>query len=598
MDLTVLPPEILEIILLKLDTQSLASCALVDECLEKIIYSHRFLDEYCRVTFNCSWLTAQDVNEWNISLPYEFWYWTYETVKTLDVHHGPIFLQGSYLTKIGVLKHLFFMWLTGGKRSGFMDSHTLMNVLYPLPNNIYSLFKRENKLPEPLVIDSLMKVFLWIPEIMNISCSGLKIFTYQNSPIMSTQMKFLYRTRLKSKLPKLFKPIFSVEILGTSNAHTPSRNPALMVLMDREILVLWFGMPNLLTERPDSLDYMHFGKFQHKITKEELQAKVQVPIQHFYNYILQSYDGSAEATSSELSLNGLQSPLLRFENSDVAYLTILLAQESFKALQKRFKTILSKTCSDLAKIIHKQCEGKVEHLIEFLNIKQSANGNIDDYIIKMLGVDKSTIKVDTLSNTEFIIIKCFLERIAYLFRNEIHKTLSDSFSHAFLCDCLGQCFPRKVPLKEATNSSIDKCLSAKKRNGLYSPQMWPPQVLTAAYQAIPAMAHVVQMDLSLATSGRRKCALSASIIKQLGRSLNKAGLCLTIRPPDKPRCAPVLPQIRLLTFENLGRDSDLRAMARKNNLYSEPPAFLKRKTSPSPENTEAKFPRNTDKPFP
>ena len=446
------------------------------------------------------------------------------------------------------------MWLMGGKRSGFMDSHTLMSVLYPLPDSIQDIFKTGSKIFDPLVNDTLMKIFLWLPEIMNISCSSLKIFTYQNGPIISTPMKFLFRTRVKSKLPKNFKPIFSVELLGTANVQNPTRNPALMVLMDKEIWVLWFGMPNLTTERPDSLDYMHFGKFLHTITKAELHAKVQVPIQHFYNYILESYDESVEASSSEMSLNGLQSPILRFENSDVAYLTVLLAQESFKALQKRFKTILSKTCSSLANILHKQGEAKGDQLMELLNIKLSTNCNIEEYIIKMLDIDKNTLKLDSLSNTEFILTKCFLERIAYLFRNEIHKTLSSNFSHAFLCDCLGQSFPLKVPMKADTKTSIEKCLSGKLRNGLYSPQMWPPQVLTAAYQAIPALADVVKMDVSLMAIGRRKCALSSSAIKQLSRSLNKAGLGLTIRPPDKPRCAPVLAQLRLLTFENLGRD--------------------------------------------
>ena len=91
MDLISLPPEIIELILLGLDIQDLAACALVDDHLEKIVYSRHFLDEYCRHTFGCSWLTIEDVCNMYIPEPNEFWTWVYNTVKVI---HFLAIMQG------------------------------------------------------------------------------------------------------------------------------------------------------------------------------------------------------------------------------------------------------------------------------------------------------------------------------------------------------------------------------------------------------------------------------------------------------------------------------------------------------------------------
>ena len=81
MDLRRFPLEILERIFLHLDTQALAALALADSHLANIVYSSHFLDDYCRTSLSCSWVTAADVCNACISVPYEFWFWAHTTIK-------------------------------------------------------------------------------------------------------------------------------------------------------------------------------------------------------------------------------------------------------------------------------------------------------------------------------------------------------------------------------------------------------------------------------------------------------------------------------------------------------------------------------------
>ena len=81
MDIRRFPLEILERILLHLDTQALAAIALADSYLANIVYSSQFLDQYCRTSLSCSWVTAADVCNACISVPYEFWFWAHTTIK-------------------------------------------------------------------------------------------------------------------------------------------------------------------------------------------------------------------------------------------------------------------------------------------------------------------------------------------------------------------------------------------------------------------------------------------------------------------------------------------------------------------------------------
>ncbi|KAK0058242.1 hypothetical protein Bpfe_012243 [Biomphalaria pfeifferi] len=154
-----LPPEIIENIFLHLDTQTLASCALADSHLADIVYSSHFLDEYCRTSLYCSWITYADIYNAPIAVPYEFWFWLYTTMKLETTGETNLIFHNKHLTKIGTFRHMFIMWLMCGLRPSFMYSHTLMYELYPLPETVTQLYQQTNHLSTP-VNDVLMKIFL------------------------------------------------------------------------------------------------------------------------------------------------------------------------------------------------------------------------------------------------------------------------------------------------------------------------------------------------------------------------------------------------------------------------------------------------------
>ncbi|XP_005089726.1 uncharacterized protein LOC101862986 [Aplysia californica] len=547
MDFVSLPPEIIEKIFLQLDTQALAACALVDECLAKLIYGRHFLDEYCRKTFCCSWLTAQDVHDVDIAVPFEFWFWVYETVKAQDAHHGTVIYQSKYLTKIGTLKHLFIMWLMCGHRSSFIDSHALMNVLYPLPHTVHDVFDSKCKQPEPFIIDTLMKIFFSLPEIMHVSCSNLKVFSMQKGTVTTAPIQYIVRTKLKERLPKNFRPVFSVEMLCASNS---ARTPALVILMDRDWWILWFGMVNFSTDRPDGLDHFCYGTYSHSVMLGDIKLDAKSAIKHFNDHV-QSHRDVSRGSSSEPAMRVLPCPLITFENSDMADMTFSLAQESLRGLQKKFQIVLNRTCSHVIKALRKiLCEQDYTRVSRLFSTRASQNDQIDEFVLHLLHVDMVSAMFNPSHQLDFVVYKYILERIAFMFRNEIHKSLVSNFSHAFLCNCLGPSFPLKCCCNPQL--TIEKCLSVKIKDGLYSPQMWPPHVLSAACLIMPALAEVLKSDILLMKMGRLKWALSRNAVSQLNQKLRISGLTLTNRPPGKPRYPPVLKQVRLLIVDSLG----------------------------------------------
>lgn len=554
MDLMSLPLEIAEVILLKLDIQDLAACALVDDHLEKLIYSRHFLDKYCRATFGCTWLTVKDVCNLQISNPYEFWFWVYETVKVPDLHHGHIILQSSHLTKIGTLKHLFFMWLMSGHRSSFIDSHTLMNILYPLPQKIQDIYGSKAAMPDSFIVDTLMKIFMWLPEIMHITHGNLKIFSMQKGPVSSSSMKFLYNTRLESKLPSNFLPLFSVEMMcKTSELGAQHRTPVIIILFTKEYWILWLGMPNLNWNTPDALDYIYFGTLNHDVNLTDLNMNVKSSLERFSKCVHGDSDYMNQPFAS-ISESATLCPMISFGDSEVSSMTVLLAQERFRTLQKKFQSFLEKKVGDLVGTIYQECNGDHNHEVAFKLLSPEpgiCNIYIDDYVSKFFKVDEHNCCFKVIQLRKIAVCKCILNHMAYLFRNEIQKTLNNHFSHVFLCNCMGRMFPMGRNSKRNLKQKIDKCMANKLKDGWYCPNVWPPHVLSAASLVIPALTHVLQSDLSLLDMGRFKYAISTGAIHQLMHKLKLHGLTLKSRPPGKPRYPPIIKQLRLLTPDSL-----------------------------------------------
>ncbi|KAH9487520.1 hypothetical protein Btru_055438 [Bulinus truncatus] len=534
MEILRLPPEIIEKIFLHLDTQALASCALADSRLADIIYSSHFLDEYCRTSLSCSWITAADVYNASIAVPYEFWFWVYTAMKLENTDQANLIFHNKHLTKIGTFRHMFIMWLLCGLRPSFMYSHTLMYELYPLPDTVDHIFKQTFH-PTAPVNNVLVKIFLALPEIMELSCSNLELLKMQTGSCSSLHMDIVCNDGIQPKLPLDFTTLFSIEIISCALF---GKNPALLILIGSDKWILWLGFLNISFDHNETsiVENLFCKYFNNDDRISEIQQFAQGAVQDLSSFVYSLRNGSP-------------CPIISADHPDMATQTIFLAQEHHRSLQQKFSLVLGKHCSHLIKSVASKSKTSShfkDAIMDVFNIRLCENTQINDYILSLLLVEKN--RISAIQHLGFVIYKCILECVACLFRNEIHFCVEDSFCHSFLCGCLGP--TSKNFDSESIEDKIEKCLAEKMKDGLYPPQMWPSHVLSAACEVVPVLTEVLELDILMITSRSMKCVIPKLVLLKTNQRLLNAGLILTNRPPNKPRCAPLLKQVRLWTVEN------------------------------------------------
>ncbi|KAI8793647.1 hypothetical protein BgiBS90_006636 [Biomphalaria glabrata] len=533
MEILRLPPEIIENIFLHLDTQTLASCALADSHLADIVYSSHFLDEYCRTSLNCSWITSADIYNAPIAVPYEFWFWLYTTMKLENTGETNLIFHNQHLTKIGTFRHMFIMWLMCGLRPSFMYSHTLMYELYPLPETVTQLYRQTNHLSTS-VNDVLMKIFLALPEIMELSCCSLELLKMQSGYCTSLYMDIVCNDGIQPKLPLDFTTMFSIEIISSPLF---GKNPSLLILIGSETWIMWLGFLNITFDHNETsiVENLFCKYFNNEANIIDIQLTAKAAVQDLNSFVYSLRNGSP-------------CPIISADHPDMATVNIFLAQEHHRSLQQAFGLALDKHCCHLIKSVTSKNRGDAhckEAMMDVFNIKLCENAQINEYILNVINVDKT----NDLRHLSFIIYKCVLECVACLFRNEIHFCVEDSFCHSFLCGCLGP--PFKNTDSESVETKLEKCLAEKMKDGLYPPQMWPAHVLSAARQVVPVLTELLEMDIMMVTSRSMKCVIPKLVLMRINQRLQNAGLTLTNRPPNKPRCPPLLKQVRLWSVENV-----------------------------------------------
>ncbi|RUS84873.1 hypothetical protein EGW08_007342 [Elysia chlorotica] len=539
MDIRRFPLEILERILIHLDTQALASIALADSYLANIVYSSHFLDEYCRTSLSCSWVTAADVCNACISVPYEFWFWAHTTIKAEDLGNMSVYFHNRYLTKIGTLKHMYIMWLTSGLRPSLMYSYSLMHRMYTLPDTVDQVFGVGEGLCRTIK-DCLVKVFLGLPEIMELTCANLDVFCMQKGGTRTLPMDLVCNDGIKPKLPLSFVPLFSVEIILSA---LYGRNPALLILIGKDTWILWLGYLSISFDTNETV--IVDNSFCRYFTPEDMAPDIRYHAHH----VLLDMNGFVNSTR-----NGWPCPFITGHHPDMAQLIIELAQDYHRSLQQKFNMLLAEGCSQLVgRVLHacKRKSGpKKEMILDFLKHRVCYTSQINEFVVNFLDTTLSKIKSSTYEQLNYLIYKCILERVACLFRNEIQFCTENRFCHSFLCGCVSMPHDRKGFSSRSLDQKIDKCLSDKAKDGLNCPRFWPPHVLSAACVAIPVLLEVLESDISFVTSRCTKFVVPRLAQDQVNTRLHDASMCLTNRPPNKPRCPPLLTQIRLWSTDS------------------------------------------------
>ncbi|GFS00443.1 hypothetical protein ElyMa_001071900 [Elysia marginata] len=430
------------------------------------------------------------------------------------------------------------MWLTCGLRPDSMYSYIQMNELYALPDTVDKVFG-VGKVPSRSVRDCLLKVFLGLPEIMELTCASLEVFYMQNGGTRTLHMDLVCNDGIKPKLPIGFVPLFSVEIILSA---LYGRNPALLILIGEDTWVLWLGYLSISFGNNGTtiLD----NSFCRYFTFEDKAADIRYHAHH----VLLDINGYVSNTR-----NGWPCPFITGNHIYfMAELTIELAQDHHRSLQQKFNMLLAEGCSRLLNSILNLCKGKSgpkkDIILNFLKHRVCHTSQINEYVLNFLDTTLSKIKSSQSEQMNYLIYKCILERVVCLYRNEIQSCIENRFCHSFLCGCVAVPLEQRGYNRRSFDQKIERCRSEKASTtieGLNYPRFWPPHVLSAACVAIPVLLDVLAVDISFIT---RRCAnrvVPRLAQEKINRRLHDASLCLTNRPPNKPRCPPLLTQIRL-----------------------------------------------------
>lgn len=522
MDIRLFPLEILERIFLHLDTQALAAISLADPSLDNIVYSSHFLDYYCRKSFSCSWVTAADVCNACISVPYTFWFWTHTTIKVEDEENTNVRFPKRYLSKIGTLKHMYTMWLTCGLRPSCMYSHSLVSQLYSLPDNVDRVFD-VGEAPCKTVRDCLLKVFLGLPEIMELTCAKLDVFCMQKGGTRTLHMDLVCNDGIKPKLPVAFAPLFSVEIILSS---LYGRNAALLILIAKDVWVLWLGYLGISFNNNETV--ILDNSFCRYFTMQDKAADIRYHAHH----VLLDINGFVNTTR-----NGWPCPFITGNHTDMAELTIELAQDHHRSLQQKFNMLLSDGCEKLLNKFLNWCKSKSgpkrEEILNTLKYRVCCTSQVNEFVLNFLETTKSKLKSKLPDHINYWIHKCILERIACLYRNEIQFCTENRFCHSFLCGCIATPHDRRgLSSSRSLDQKIEKCRSEKARDGLNCPRFWPPHVLSAACVVIPVLLEVLESDIQIMTSGCTKYVVPVLVQENIRKILHDASMCLT-NPEDQ-----------------------------------------------------------------
>ncbi|BFZ02122.1 hypothetical protein BsWGS_05162 [Bradybaena similaris] len=538
MEILKLPPEIIENIFLHLDTQALCCCALANSHLANIVYSTHFLDLYCRATLSSSWVTAADVCNMALAVPFEFWFWVYTTVKLQDNYQASVIFHNKYLTKIGTLRHMYIQWLISGLRKDFIYSHSLMYQVYPLPDTVNDLFELLKEPVPEIINNTLLKIFIGLPEIMKLTCSNILVFQMQHGGSTSIYMEIVCNDGIQPKLPHDFSCLFSVELILTVSF---GKHPSILILIGKDKFVLWMG--NLFISFDDDETSIAGNIFCRYFSHEEKISEIR----------LQAQQGIINLCGDVYKLRDASPcPIICGSFCDQAAMTISIAQEHHQELKQKFDSALVKACSALvSSIIAMNClkPHDKEIIAKSLNVKISQNKKINEYVLKLLKTEMPKVLYNTTQHLSFLVYKCIVERLASLFRTEIHLNVENTFCHSFLCGCMGPTY--NASLFGFIEGRVEKCLSEKLKGGLYSPDMWPPHVTSAACQIVPVLTKVLEEDVQMITSKSLKYVVPDSFQRQTSQRLKSVGLALTNRPLSKPRRPPLLKQVRYWNIESL-----------------------------------------------
>lgn len=440
---------------------------------------------------------------------------------------------------------MYATWLMGGLRPSFMYSHLMMFEFYSVPLHVKDILRLLGHPLPSMVNDTLVKLFIALPGIMDISCGSLDFFSMQLGGNSSFHMDIVINDGMNPRLPYNFTPLFTVEIISS---RLMGKSPTILILIGEEKWFLWVGYLNISMNQSTSIaDICLCQHFNHFDKIADIRKKGKYAIQEIKAYLF----GEKEAASC---------PIMSYKNPEIIPLAISLTQQYHRSLQQKFDSVLDDTCTKLmSTITTKFCfnmEVK-ERIISVLNGKVSQNTQINNYILNLLRIEvggngcKKLRKLSMQQHLTCLLYKSILEQIACLFRDCILQgnNRSNAFAHCILCGCL-RYFSAASSMSDDIEDKIEKCLSDKMKDMLYSPILWPSHVLSAACNLVPALAEVLKSDLQMITSRGTKYVIPGSIQMQITNNLQKFGLCLTHRPPEKPRCPPLLKQVRLWNYEH------------------------------------------------
>ncbi|BFZ20572.1 hypothetical protein BsWGS_23611 [Bradybaena similaris] len=463
-------------------------------------------------------------------------------MKLEDTGQASVIFPNTYLTKIGTFTHMFVMWLISGLRPDYLYSHALMYQPYHLPETVSKVFELIEQ-PVPDSINTLVKIFSSLPEIMKLTCSNLILFQMQHGGSTSPYMDIVCNEGIQPTLPDGFSCLFSVELIL---APLSRKHPSVLILIGKDQWVLWLGYLNISFDNDEAIitDNMFCRYFNNGEEVSKIRAQTKDELLSLSRMVYRLKDEST-------------CPIISGDHTDIADLTTTLARQHHQELQQKFDLVLVRFCSDLVRSISIKNTFRGldrEMIAKHLNPPTiNPNVRINDYVMQLLKCEMKTIMYSSFKHLLYLVYTCILERIASLFQTEIHLCVQNSFCHSCLCTCLG-------PTDEVTyfDNKIKTCISGKPKGGLYSPDLWPLHVLSAACPIVPILTDCLGADIQMITLKKRMFIIPRHLQEKTDQRLRNA--CMRLTDPANET-----------SLQQLSDDDWLRKIALiKSNATSEP----------------------------
>lgn len=483
-----LPLEILVKILHYLDVDDLIQISCVDTCLSSVVHSKTFLDNYIKSYVGFT-VNIEDFPKPN--LPELLWYNTSKTTSTQC--HNTVTNTATWNDELHILalfKQKCLNWLAYALDNSYRQYVKGKVIASQFEKNEYLIDKLLRKMHKTHI--TLFYKFIYcFPNLVDfLNLNPLKQQIIDSGP---NELNDVIKT--EEYLQYLETSDLSAEFIASSMEMWSLG--AFLICICSDICVCWSG----------TIDY---STFSHRATFGICKFSIHASLSEIKRVAQPVVDGLLSAAVIEKPIAIVHPEFIACE-STLEYWTAKFIQR----IEKKAAQLSTKTKATYTEVSERK-------FISFLD--------------NILSAEKKANKRPTSATLKVAVLRCLHRILNKIFMPEIMCYFSDRNCHFTLCD------KHERSIKGFQHGyNIAVCLMEKSIHNI-PPRVWPPHLVAMAFDVVPVISKMVQLDIVLLHKQKQYLPLSSNVkvFDFVLASIRKAGLVL-----EKNPVAPIMQCIKL-----------------------------------------------------